>query len=515
MASVAITSPPLVIMSPRRRLILILAVMSAMIMQILDTTIATVALPHMQTSLGATMDSVNWVLTSYVIASAIAIPVTGWLSDQFGSRQLFLWSVAGFILTSMACGAATSLEQMVVFRFLQGVSAAFIGPLSQAVMLDISPKEEHGQAMAIWGMGVMVGPIMGPILGGWLTESYNWRWVFYVNLPVGIVTLALLWVLLPNQPLRKRRFDLFGFSMLAVGLAALQLMFDRGAHEDWFNSTEIVLELALAMCCIWIFCIHMATTKNPMFERRLFTDRNFPTALIFMIVLGVVMFASMALLPPMLQRLFGYPVIDTGIILALRGVGILISMGIAGRLLGVVDARWMVSVGLIITVYSLWQMSHFSLEMGMEPVLISGLIQGLGMGLVFIPLNTMAFATLPPHLRTDGASLLNLFRSIGASFGISIVSTLLGANVQTLHEEIGGKLTGSSLAPIDPSTLDRFGVAGEAALRMIDGEVNRQALMIAYIDNYWAMMWMTLASLPLVLLLRPPAKGSAPPPMGE
>lgn len=491
----------------RYRGLLTVAVMGASIMQILDTTIANVAIPHMQSSLGATSETVNWVLTSYIIASAVAMPITGWLADRIGRRQLFMAAITGFIITSMACGAAQTLEEMVAFRFLQGISAAFIGPLSQSVMLDINPPERHARAMSIWGMGIMVGPILGPILGGWLTEQANWRWVFYVNLPVGLLTLAMMWMLLPATRTVGRRFDLFGFSMLALGLAALQLMLDRGANEDWFSSAEIWIELGVSLACLWMFIIHMFTARAPLFNRQMLADRNLVTAMGFMVVIGVVMFSSMALLPPMLQRLFDWPVIDTGLVLAVRGVGILISMWVAGQLLGKIDARWMVGSGLLIAAYSLWQMSHWSLMMGTWPVIVSGLVQGAGMGLIFIPLNTMAFATIAPQYRTDSSSLLNLFRSVGASVGISVVTTLLGANTQTSHEDLAAHITNSSVSLIDPSTADRFGIVGDTALAMVNAEINRQAAMVAYVDDFWLMMWITLASVPLVILLRPPKPG--------
>ncbi|MFZ1742370.1 MAG: DHA2 family efflux MFS transporter permease subunit [Pontixanthobacter sp.] len=499
----------------RHRGLLTVAVMLATIMQILDTTIANVAIPHMQSSLGATFDTVTWVLTSYIIASAIAIPTTGWLADRIGQRQLFLISVGGFVAASMACGAAVNLEEMVLFRFTQGLFAAFIGPLSQAVMLDINPPSRHGRAMAIWGMGIMLGPISGPILGGWLTESYSWRWVFYVNVPIGIITVALLWALLPHRPKRNRRFDLFGFAMLAITLAALQLLLDRGAGEDWFNSTEIWIESAVCISAFWLFVIHMVTGKNPLFEGELLTDRNFLTGLIFMAVIGLIMFASSAILPPMLQRLFGYPVIDTGMLLAIRGLGTLVSIAVAGRLVAMLDMRIIVGTGLIIAAYSFWQMAHWSLAIDSNAIIVSGFIQGLGMGLVFIPLNMIAFATLAPRHRTDGASLLNLMRSLGASIGISIGTTLLGRNTQVSHADIGQHITANSLDILDPSTLDRLGTLGASALQIVDGEVMRQALMVAYIDDFWFMMWVTVLAAPLVMLLRPAAKNSEPIHLGE
>ncbi len=489
--------------------LLMVAVMSASIMQILDTTIANVAIPHMQSSLGATSESVNWVLTSYIVASAVAMPLTGWLADRIGKRHLFLMAVAGFILASMACGAAQSLEQMVLFRIFQGISGAFISPLSQSVMLDMHPPDQHPRAMSIWGMGIMIGPILGPFLGGWLTEAVSWRWVFYVNLPVGILTLFMLWWLLPARASTPRRFDLFGFSMLALGLAALQLLLDRGAHEDWFSSAEIWIETGVAIACLWIFSIHMATAQTPLLNRAMFRDRNMITALGFMIILGLAMFAPMALLPPMLQKLFGWPILDTGMVLATRGVGILLSMAIAGRLIGRVDPRILVGTGFSIGALSMWMMTQWTLEMGMQPVVISGLVQGVGMGLVFIPLNSLAFATIAPEYRTDASSLLNLFRSLGASFGISIVVTLLASSGQRTHEELGGHITSSAISMVDASTLDRFGEYGEGALAMVNAEITRQATMVAYLNDFWFIMWAMLAVVPMVFFLRPPAKNAA------
>jgi DHA2 family multidrug resistance protein len=506
-AALPAPAPGRAAMEVANRGLLTVGVMLAMIIQILDTTIANVALPHMQSSLGATLDTVSWVLTSYIIASAIAIPITGWLADRFGSRNLFLIAVAGFIAASMLCGIATSLEEMVAFRIAQGVCAAFINPLSQTVMLDINPPERHARAMAVWGMGVMVGPILGPVLGGWLTENYNWRWVFYVNLPVGLVTFAILWALLPSRPVRKRRFDMFGFSALAIGLAALQLMLDRGQSEDWFDSAEIMIEAGVAASALWIAVVHFATASNPLFDRKLFANRNLVTGMIFMIIVGVTTMAPMALLPPMLQTLYGYPVIDTGMLLAPRGVGVLITMAVSGQLMTRgTDPRLLIGTGMVVCAYSLWQMSHWSLGMDWWPVVTSGVIQGLGMGLVFMPLQAMAFATLSPAARTDGASLMNLFRSIGASAGISVVTTMLARNLQTSHADIGAHVTAGSLSAVNIANAEGIGSLGESAMAMVNAEVTRQALMIAYLDDFYLMMWVTLAAFPLVLILRRPPK---------
>ena len=491
----------------RYRGLLTIGVMAATVMQILDSTIANVALPHMQSALGATADTITWVLTSYIVASAIAIPVTGWLSDRFGSRNLFLVAVAGFVLASMLCGIATSLPEMVGFRLLQGLFAAFMNPLSQTVMLDINPPEKQARAMSIWGMGIMVGPIMGPLLGGWLTDNYNWRWCFYVNVPVGILCFAILWALLPSRPIRKRRFDAFGFTTLALALAGFQFMLDRGQTLDWFTSWEVRIEALVALSCGWMFVVHMWTAEHPMFERALLTNRNLIMGLGFMIVVGVLMFATMALLPPMLQRLFGYPVLDAGALLMPRGIGVVISMAIAGQAIQRrADPRILVGVGLAIATFSLWQMTQWTLSMAASEFILTGFIQGLGMGLVFIPLNLLAFSTLGPQHRTEAASLMNLFRNIGASAGISIVTALLAQNVQTSHEELGGHVTAYSVSAIDPGISAVAGSAGQAVMAMLDGEVNRQAAMIAYLDDFKLMMILTVVAIPLVLLLQRPKR---------
>jgi DHA2 family multidrug resistance protein len=491
--------------------LLTVAVMGASIIQILDSTIANVAIPHMQTSLGATIDSVTWVLTSYILASAVAMPAAGWLSDRVGSRRLFLFAVAGFIVTSMLCGIATSLTQMVIFRILQGICAAFIGPLSQTILLDINPPEKAPRAMQVWGMGIMIAPIFGPMIGGWLTESYNWRWVFYINLPIGIPTLALLWWLLPSRPVTERKLDVFGFAMLALGLASLQLMLDRGQHEDWFESWEIIIELGVAIAAFWMFAIHSMTTKKPLFDPNMVTNGNFLTALMFGSLIGLMMYGIFALLPPMLQNIYGYTVFDTGALLAPRGIGILIGMIVAGRLVTFLDIRWIIFSGFSLVALSMWLMTGWAIEMGAWHFITVGLLQGFGMGVTFMPTNVIAFSTLPLSVRTDASSLLYLARSLGGSLGISISVTMLTRSMQVNHEELGGRITSSSFDVIDPSTADRFGVLGDAVMRVLDLEVNRQAAMIAYLSDFQLMFYMVLAFLPLVLLIKPVKPEVGPP----
>ncbi len=483
--------------------LLMLGVMIAALLQILDSTIANVAVPHMQTSLGANADTINWVLTSYIVAAAVAMPITGWLSERVGTRRLFIWSVAGFILSSMLCGMAQNMTSMVIFRALQGITGSFISPLSQAAMIDSTKPSRQPQMMSLWGMSIMIGPILGPILGGWLTEEWSWRWVFYVNLPLGIVSLVILIAELPDRAKSERRFDMIGFALVALALGSLQLMLDRGNHLDWFESVEIWIYTAITVSAAWVGVIHLTTTRDPLFRRELFADPNFALSLVLMVVVGLVMMASIALLPPMMQHLFGYSVIDTGWALMPRGVGTLISMQVSGWMIRRgVDARPIVMLGFLLAGVSLWMMSGWSLEVDNWHIVISGLIQGLGMGLVFIPLNNAAFATLPPTMRTEGASLLNLTRSLGASVGISVCTTLFARNLQVSHADLAANVNGSFTEVIDITTIDRFQVLGETAVRMIDGEVTRQAMMLAYINDFYAMMWVTLAAVPMVLLMR-------------
>lgn len=484
------------------RFLLTIAVMLGNIMQILDSTIANVALPHMQSGLGATLDTVTWVLTSYILATAIAIPVTGWIADRIGSRKLFLLSIAGFTASSMLCAMATSLEMLVLFRVVQGLSGAFVMPLSQTVMLDINPPKNHPRAMAIWGMGIMIAPIMGPIIGGYLTENFSWQWIFLINVPLGAIALVMLWTLLPSRPVVRRKFDLFGFVTFAVFIAAFQLLLDRGNGEDWFESWEIIIEFGIAAAALWIFVVHMLTARNTFLPRDLFKNRNLVTAMLLMIVAGIAMFSTMALLPPMLQNIYHYTPTDAGILLAPRGVGVFFGMAIGSRLATMIDARIIVAGGMALASFSAWLMTGWSLGMDHWPVVLSGVVQGLGMGALFVTMNILAFTTLPARLRTDGAGLLNLSRTIGASAGIAVFVGMLGRSWQTSHANIAARVTEAQLSPISPTSISRLGQYGEQAMMVIDGEVNRQALMIAYLDDFWLMAVVTALCVPLVFLMR-------------
>ena len=484
------------------RLIVTIGVMMAVLLQVLDTTIANVALPHMAADLSATQDQINWVLTSYIVSSAIALPISGWLADRVGRKRLLLVSVVGFTVASVLCATATSLSEMVIFRAFQGVSGAFIVPLAQATLFDINPREKHGQAMALFGGGVMIGPILGPVLGGWLTDNYNWRWVFLVNLPVGILCVLIMLRFMPKTETLKRNFDMFGFALLALALGGLQLFLDRGEQEDWLQSWEIRVELGVAIAASWMFIVHMVTAKHPLFDRSMFKDRNFATGMLFMAVTGVLLLAGLALLPPLLQNMYGYSVLQSGFLTAPRGVGTLISMLLAGRLTGKIDARILVGIGVALMGVSLWMMTGFAIDQPSRPVILSGVVQGLGLGLIFVPLQSLAFETLVPQLRTTAAALLNLSRNIGGSIGISVVSAQLVRMTQVAHADLATQVTQQTIPTASPEMLQTVGPVAGPALAMLNGEITRQALFIAYLDDFKLMMIITFAVLPLLLLMK-------------
>ncbi len=429
-------------------------------------------------------------------------PVTGWLSDRYGRKEVFVTCIVGFVVASMLCGLAGSLTAMVMFRLLQGVFGAAIVPLSQTILLDINPPEKFGQAMALWGAGIMVGPIIGPTLGGWLTENFNWRYVFFINLPVGIVAATGCFLFLPEAARRVRNFDFFGFSMLSLGVASLQLMLDRGAANDWFNATETWIELGLTITGFWVFTIHILTSKQPFIDPKIFTDRNFVTGTIFGFVIGLMLFSSLSLLPPMLSGLFGYPETTVGLVMGPRGIGTMISMLTVGRLVQKLDARILVITGLLLTSTSFWIMAGFSPEMDSWPVITSGIIQGLGLGLVFVPLSTVAFATIEQKFRADGTSLFTLVRNIGSSIGISVVSVVLTRNVQVNHSVMSEAI--SAYNPVLRSVSPAAAAGNPLMVSQFDGLVNVQALMVSYIDDFKMMMIVTLCAIPLAAMLRKP-----------
>lgn len=490
---------------PLNRPMITLAIMLATLIQTLDGTIANVALPHMQGSLGASQDEVTWILTSYIVAAAVATPLTGWFSDRLGMKKLLLISIAGFTAASTLCGVSQSLPEIVASRLLQGLFGAALVPLSQSILLEINPREKQGFAMAVWGMGVMVGPILGPTLGGWLTDSYNWRWVFFINVPIGLFALLGVLAYLPDSGRRKdTRFDFLGFATLTITIGALQAFLDRGEQFDWFNSTEIVVEALLCLVSFVFFVAHTATVgRDSFFRYELLKDRNFLTGCSFIFVIGAVMYATRALLPPMLQSLMGYPVTTTGLVTAPSGIGTMLAMLFAGRLVGRIDIRALLLCGFGISAVALWQMSGYTLELSQSDIVIPGIVQGFGLGLVFVPLSTATFGTLRADLRPDGAAIYSLVRNIGSSIGISVVQALATRNTAIVHASLAEHLTA-----FNAGSFQDFGTSTIAGLAAIDQEITRQAAMVAYIDDFILMLAATIALAPLLLLIRPtrPAK---------
>lgn len=501
--SVATTGSPAAGATAAGRGLIVVSVMLATIMHALDMTIANVALPSMQGTMSATQDQISWVLTSYIVAAAIMTPPTGVLAARLGRKRVFVGAVVGFTVTSMLCGAATSLEQMVAFRLLQGAFGAGLVPLSQAVLLDLYPPEKRGAAMAMWGVGVMVGPILGPTLGGILTEYYSWRWVFYINLPFGILALAGILAFLPeSEPDRGRRFDVFGFALLSLAIGSLQLMLDRGELLDWFASTEIVVEGVLAGLFLYLFLVHMFTAERPFLEPGLFADRNFAIGLLMIFMIGVILLATLALLPPFLQNLMGLPVLTTGYILAPRGIGTMLAMMVVGRLIGRVDSRLLILFGISLTALSLHRMAGFTTDVPLSMIAWTGILQGLGLGFIFVPLSTLTFATLAPRYRNEGTAMFSLMRNIGASIGISAVITLLAHNTQVNRADMAANANPFRAGMQPPLLPHAWDWHTEAGVMAFSGEVNRQAATIAYLNDFTFMMWTTLAVAPLLLLLR-------------
>lgn len=479
------------------------SIMLATIIQALDSTIANVALPHMQGSFSASQEQIAWVLTSYIIAAAVMTPTTGFLAGRFGHKRLLAGAIIGFIVASMLCGASTSIYELVLFRLLQGVFGAALVPLSQAIMLDTTPPEKHASSMALWGMGVMVGPILGPALGGWLTESYSWRWVFYINLPLGGLALAGVLAAVPPSRLNlTRRFDWMGFAWLGLAITSFQIMLDRGQTQDWFSSNEIIIEGLIAALALYLFIVHSLTKRNPFIPLQIFADRNVVLGLSLITVVGVILFSTMALMPPFLESLKGYPVVTTGMVLAPRGTGTMVAMFLVGRLINRVDPRYIMSLGMAITAFSLWRMTTFNLDVSATTIIVTGIVQGFGIGLVFVPLAAATFSTLNPALRTEAASLFSLLRNVGASIGISITQNLAIIYTQINHAVLSENV--NQLRPLlrpDHAPLG-WSLSSPQSLAMANLAVTREAATIAYLNDFRFMMYLTLAALPLLFLLK-------------
>jgi DHA2 family multidrug resistance protein len=489
--------------APTERLLITFAVMSATLMQVLDTTIVNVALPHMQGELGATSDQISWVLTSYLVSSAICMPLTGYFSDVLGRRRFLLVCICGFVVASALCGLSRNLVEIVVFRLMQGVFGAGLVPLSQAIMADAYPPAERGRAMALWGLGVMVGPVLGPTLGGWLTDAASWRWTFYINVPVGALSLLLAWQFVPETTRRERRMDWPGFVLLGTGVAGIQYMLDRGNQQDWFSARDIQVSAVLGAATLAAFIVYsLQRPGRSVLDVRMLKDRNFGVACLVMAGLGLGMFGGLVVQPILLERLLDYPIVTTGIVMAPRGVATAITMIVVGRIVGRVSPRVLVGTGILCGAAGSWAMTRYSLEIDTFWIVWPLFLQGIGLGLIFVPLSTLAYSTLDRSKTAEAAGLFSLVRTIGAAVGISVVSTVLTRQAQVVWNELGANVRVGNAAVtqqlrslgLDPS--DPHGVA------LLAARVAEQAQIVALLDVFALITWSFLAMLPLILLMR-------------
>jgi DHA2 family multidrug resistance protein len=493
---------------PMTRLLITASVLAAALMNSLDTTIANVALPHIQGSVSASREQITWVLTSYIVAAAITIPLTGWFAGRFGRKRLMLLSILGFTIASGLCGIATSLNEIVGFRLLQGVFGAALMPMSQAILLDINPPEKHGQAMAVWVLGALLGPMLGPVLGGWLTDNLTWRWVFYINLPIGVLAfMGLSASLAETRSATPVKLDLFGFATLGLAIGSLQLLLDRGQQLDWFSSTEICIEAAAVALFLYLFVVQTLTARKPFIDLSLFADPNFLFCCILGFFVGVLVYGVQSVLPQLLEGLMGYPVVTTGLVMGPRGVGTLISTIAVGPIARKVDGRLLIFAGVLVSAISMFMLSGMSLQMNETIAEVSGLVQGMGTGLVFVPLSTLAFATLAPHFRNEGAAMFTLIRNLGSSIGISAFQVLSYRNAQTVQARLVEGLRPDN--PVVATMPSHFSLTDTVGIATLTSEVERQAQMVSYIDGFWALGVGALAMIPLILLLRSPRRGDA------
>ncbi|MGZ5032590.1 MAG: DHA2 family efflux MFS transporter permease subunit [Usitatibacter sp.] len=494
------------------RLMITFAVMSATLIQVLDTTIVNVALPHMAGELGATTEQVSWVLTSYLVSSAIVMPLTGYFADTLGRKRYLLISIVGFVAASALCGIAQNLAQIVAFRLLQGVFGAALVPLSQAIMSDAYPPEERGKAMAIWGLGVMVGPVLGPTLGGWLTDIASWRWTFYINVPIGALSFFLATQYVPDSVRKARRMDWTGLALLACGVAGLQYMLDRGTQQDWFAANDIRAAAVAAVAGTVGFVIHsLRPGHHALFDLRIFRDRNFAVACVAMAALGLGLFGGLVLQPILLEGLLGYPIVTTGLVMAPRGIATAVSMMIVGRIVGKVDPRLIVGAGMVISAIGSDAMTMYSLDVSTFWIIWPALLQGMGLGLIFVPLSTIAYATLERSRMAEAAGIYSLVRTIGAAAGISIVTTLMTRQAQVIWNELGGHVTKYNPALIEYLRALHLTPTDPQAMAIVAAQIAQQAQMSAIIDVFRVTTWSFLGMLPLVFLLRRHKSAAAAP----
>ena len=502
--------------------IIAVSVMFATFMEVLDTTVVNVSLPHIAGNLSATIDESTWVLTSYLVANAIVLPLTGWLASHFGRKRLLMTSVAGFTLSSLLCGLAPNLSTLVAFRLMQGFTGGAMQPLSQAVLLEAFPPHERGKAMGFWGLGIVVAPILGPVLGGWLTDTYSWRWAFYINLPVGLASLAMANAFIFDPPYLRREtknIDYWGIGLLALWVGTLQLALDLGQQRDWFSSPLIAGLVITAVFALIAFLVREWTADEPVIDLRVFKLRTYATGVFLMTTLGFVLYGSLVLLPIMLQTLLGYPSLEAGIAMAPRGMGSFIGMPVVGLLVGKTDARRLVAAGLFVGAVTLFWLGQLSLDAGYWDIFFPQFVQGIGLSLIFVPLTTIAMDPIPRERMGNATSLFSLMRNLGGSVGIAVTGTLLARKQHAFAAVLGEHVTpysevarrtfenlrGSLLASgVDPVT------ATQKAYATMAGLIQRQAAMVSFVELFRLLGAVFLVLLPLVLLMRRPSGGKGP-----
>jgi DHA2 family multidrug resistance protein len=501
-----------------RRWLITVSVMLVATMQVLDTTVTNVALPHMQGSLSASVDEITWVFTTFLAANAVVLPATGWLVALLGRRRFFFLATAMFVVSSLMAGAAPSLEVLVAARVLQGLGGGPLLPLSQAILMEIFPPRERGMAMAIWGVGVMFAPIFGPSLGGWITDNYSWRWIFYLNLPIGVLALALAWAFLPEpseRPAVIDRIDGVGLALMVLGVGALQVALDRGNRLDWFDSATITTLVVGGALTIALFLWRQLRVEQPIVDLSILADRTFAVGTLLIAVMGFGLYSSLVLLTFYLEHLLGYDALTAGWVLSPGGLGSVLSLVVAGRLVNRIDPRWLVSTGAAIIAYSLYLMASLSLATDFWTVLWSRFVQGVGMGFVFVPLTTMSLASVPAARMATATGVYNLVRNLGGSAGIAVLTTLFSRYSQTHQAVLVGRVTAW-----DPATTERLGLlerlyaaagadsttAQTQALQRLYDDVVRQAAMKAFLDNFWLLTLVFVAFVPLVWLMRRPSE---------
>ncbi len=487
------------------------SVMLATILYSIDWTIAVVALPHMQGSFTATQDQISWVITSYIVASAIMIPTAGWLSTRYGRKRVFMIAIAGFMLASLLCGTADSLTAEVLARILQGASGAFLVPLSQSIILDTYPPAEQGRAMALWGIGAVMGPVIGPTLGGYLTEYFTWRYIFYINIPFGLLALAGAAAFV-RETVRdpRRKLDMFGFVTLALGVGMLQMMLDRGERLDWFESREIVIELWLAGLGLYLFVAHVLTTRAPFLDPRLFANRNFAIGILFVFVYGLITVPPLVLMPPFMQDLRGYPIDTVGLLQSPRGIGLLVAMLLGGRLTGVVGPRKLIAFGLACMIVSSAAMSGWNLDVGAWPIVWTGFLQGVGAGIILVPIQALAFPSLEPGQRTEAAAVFNLVRSIGSSIGVSIALTILTRTATASRARLVEHASPYNELLQYEAVARGVDITSTAGLAALERQITAQAQLFAYTTDFRLLALAAVAGLPLLLLIGMRRRRAAP-----